>query len=171
MKAQLYTIPGPWKGILSIVPRPRGGDWLEAEVRAWQAAGIDAVVSLLISMEEWELGLGQESEVSQAAGIRFFAFPIPDRQTPNSAEKMRHLTGQLTALLENGHSVAIHCRQSVGRSALLAATILVETGISPDEAFRRIERARGCPVPDTPEQRRWVEGFAMRFEQPALTHI
>jgi len=60
----------------------------------------------------------------------------------------------------SGKSVTIHCRQSVGRSALLAATLLVEAGINPDEAFRRIEAARGCPVPDTPEQRAWVERFS-----------
>ena len=135
------------------MPRPRGGDWLEAEVRAWQEAGIDAVVSLLVPSEEWELGLQREAEVSQAAGIRFFAFPIPDRQTPRSAEKMSDLTGQ-----------------SVGRSALLAAALLIEAGISPDEAFDRVEAARGCPVPDTPEQRRWVAQLAReRIEWAALT--
>lgn len=77
MKAQLYKIPGPWSGHLAIVPRPRGGEWLEAEIRAWKAAGIDAVVSLLVSAEEWELGLREEAAVSQSAGIRFYSFPYP----------------------------------------------------------------------------------------------
>ena len=168
-KTQLYSIPGPWTGQLAIVPRPRGGDWLEAEIRAWQEAGIDAIVSLLAPSEEWELGLQREAEVSESEGIHFFAFPIPDRQTPRSAEKMRELTGQLSALLTKGQAIAIHCRQSVGRSALLAAALLVEAGISPDEAFDRIERARGCPVPDTPEQRRWVERLVRdRIEWAAL---
>jgi len=165
MKTQLYRIPGPWAGQLAIVPRPRGGDWLEAEIRAWKAAGIDAVVSLLGSAEEWELGLQEEAEASRAAGIRFFSFPIPDRQTPTSAEKVGRLIEQLLSLLESGKSVAIHCRQSVGRSALLAAALLVEAGVSPDEAFYRIEDARGCLVPDTPEQRAWVEGFAQYSRQ------
>jgi protein-tyrosine phosphatase len=168
MKAQLYRIPGPWTGKLVIVPRPRSGDWLEAEVRAWQTAGIDTVVSLLTPSEEWELGLDREAEVSQGMGIRFIASPIPDRQTPRSAEEIRNLSGQLSALLTKGQTVAIHCRQSVGRSALLAAALLVEAGISPDDAFDRIARARGCPVPDTPEQRRWVERFANRKKEPLL---
>ncbi len=144
------------------MPRPRGGDWLEAEVQSWKAAGIDAVASLLVSAEVRELSLQEEAEASQAAGIRFFSFPIPDRQTPASAEKLRRLSEQLLALLDAGKSVAIHCRQSVGRSALLAATLLVEAAIRPDEAFRRIAEARGCPVPDTLEQRVWVERLAHR---------
>lgn len=160
MKTQLYRIPGSWAGQLAIVPRPRGGDWLETEIRAWKAVGIDAIVSLLGSAEEWELGLQEEAEASRATGIRFISFPIPDRQTPASAEKLLGLNEHLLSLLENGKSVAIHCRQGVGRSALLAATLLVEAGVSPDEAFRRIEEARGCAVPDTPEQRLWVEQLA-----------
>jgi hypothetical protein len=36
----------------------------------------------------------------------------------------------------------------------------VKLAISADTAFRIIEEARGCPVPDTPEQRQWVERFA-----------
>lgn len=35
-----------------------------------------------------------------------------------------------------------------------------------DEAFRRIEKARGRPVPDTAEQREWVAGMA-----PAGVHF
>lgn len=139
-----------------------------AEVRAWQEAGIDAVVSPLAPSEEWELGLEREAEVSQTAGIRFFAFPIPDRQTPTSTEKLRRLSGQLLALLGAGESVAIHCRQSVGRSALLAAALLVEAAVSPEEAFRRIAEARGCPVPDTPEQRAWVDKFAQKMRQKEM---
>ena len=37
--------------------------------------------------------------------------------------------------------------------------LLVEAGVNPAEAFDRIERARGCPVPDTLEQRVWVERY------------
>jgi hypothetical protein len=32
MRAQLYWIEGPWAGHFAIVPRPRGGDWLEDEI-------------------------------------------------------------------------------------------------------------------------------------------
>jgi protein-tyrosine phosphatase len=112
------------------------------------------------------IGFAARARSQSGAGIRFFSFPIPDRQTSRSAEKLRGLTDILSALLANGQSVAVHCRQSVGRSALLAAVLLVEAGISPDDAFDRIQRARGCPVPDTPEQRLWVERFAKREEKP-----
>jgi hypothetical protein len=35
MRPLIYWINTPWPGRLAIVPRPRGGDWLEEEVGAW----------------------------------------------------------------------------------------------------------------------------------------
>ena len=61
MRDKVYWITGPWRGRLAILPRPRGGDWLEDETRGWRAAGIDAVVTLLEATEESELDLGGES--------------------------------------------------------------------------------------------------------------
>jgi hypothetical protein len=45
----------------------------------------------------------------------------------------------------------------IGRSSLLAAAVLVEDGVDPDEAWDLIS-ARGYAVPDTEEQRIWLTG-------------
>jgi hypothetical protein len=42
----------------------------------------------------------------------------------------------------------------------MAAMVMLLLGFSVEEAFDRIERARGCSVPDTPEQRAWVARIA-----------
>jgi hypothetical protein len=55
MGAKVFWLAGPWNGRLGIVPRPRGAEWLDDETRAWRAAGIDIVVSLLEPDEEAEL--------------------------------------------------------------------------------------------------------------------
>jgi hypothetical protein len=67
---------------LAIVPRPRGGDWLEDEVAHIKRAGVDVLVSMLQANEAAELGLSTEASVCEAAGIVFRSFPIPDRETP-----------------------------------------------------------------------------------------
>src|SRR5882724_11471127 len=69
---------------LAIVPRPRGGDWLEDEVAYIKRAGVDVLVSMLQVDEAAELGLSMEASVCEAAGIVFLSFPIPDRETPSS---------------------------------------------------------------------------------------
>ncbi len=156
MKAEVYWVPGLWPGRLGILLRPRGGDWLADEVRAWRAAGLDVVISLLAPDEIAELELQEEEACAREEGIEFLAFPIPDYGVPRSRLELAGLIRHLETALEAGKNVGIHCRQGIGRSSLLIASMLVSAGEDPQEAFRRIEKARGRPVPDTAEQREWV---------------
>lgn len=160
MKAVTYKIEGPWLGRLMIVPRPRGGDWLEDEVKAWKDAGIDVLVSALTVGEMADFDLTSEAELCVANAVEYASIAIEDRSVPDSAEFVRKLVETLEQRLASGKNGAIHCRQSIGRSSLLAACTLVGSGISVTEAFARIKEARGCPVPETAEQRAWVERFA-----------
>ena len=45
---------------------------------------------------------------------------------------------------------------------------LIASGLSPDDAFEHVRAARGSPVPDTPEQRAWVEQFAQTYPMRAV---
>jgi hypothetical protein len=93
-------------------------------------------------------------------GMDFIAFPIPDRGVPSSFRATLALIQRLEMLLKSGKSIGIHCRQGVGRSGLLAASLLVHSGEDVGVVFQRVESARGLPVPETKEQRDWVSRFA-----------
>ena len=56
-----------------------------------------------------------------------------------------------------GKNVAVHCRQGIGRSGLIAAGLLTTSGIPPDEAIQIVSTARRLAVPETMDQRLWVE--------------
>ncbi|MDQ2855705.1 MAG: dual specificity protein phosphatase family protein [Acidobacteriota bacterium] len=172
----IYSIEGPWKGRLAIVPRPRGGEWLEDEVQAWRDGHLDVIVSLLTASETSELGLDDEAKLSAAIGLQFLQFPISDYSVPTSFERAVAFIEELDQALGIGKSVGIHCRQGIGRSATLASSLLVQRGVDPDEAWNRVGKARGCHVPDTFEQRDWVSKFASYLartlsEHEALTHL
>jgi len=166
MKTVLYWIEGPWTGRLAIAPRPRGGDWLEDEVRAWRQSGLDIVVSLLTPEEVAELDLGKEEAWCKTHGIQFCSFPIADRGVPASRKASVKLARKLDLALSEGKSVAVHCRQGIGRSAVLAACLLTASGEDPDTAFQRISVVRGCPVPETLEQREWLRALAAELLAP-----
>jgi len=163
VRAQLSRIDGPWRGSLAIVPRPRGGDWLEDEVCGWRSAGIDVIASLLTDDEVTELGLAQQPALCRANGIEYLSFPIVDRSVPASQSSTLDFVRKLDHMLAAGKSVAIHCRQGIGRSALMAACLLALAGIDPQTAFQRIGAARGCPVPETRDQKQWVIDFAREW--------
>jgi hypothetical protein len=61
------------------------------------------------------------------------------------------------------YRIAFNQRKSIGRSAVMAACILVMLGMTANDALHRVAQVRGCPVPDTPEQRAWVEQFAQSY--------
>lgn len=164
----IYAIEGPWAGRLAIVARPRGGEWLADDVLRWRQKGIDVVVSLLTRQENQELGLTNEATTITEQGLLFISFPIVDRGVPSRRWDAQELVGRLTSLLTQGKNVAIHCRQGVGRSALLAAALLVNAGVGVEQAFRQIEMSRGCPAPETPEQKQWVEQLIAQEPAPAL---
>src|SRR5438067_12974102 len=102
MTPEMFWVPGPWAGRLAISTRPRGGDWLEDEVRGWRRAGIDVVVSLLDSEEEKDLELRREGQVAKIAGIRYISFPVVDRSIPSSLPNTATLLFELRDALQAG---------------------------------------------------------------------
>lgn len=164
MRAEVYWTEGRYPGRIAIVPRPRGGDWIEDEVSAWSQAGLDVIVSLLTEDETTSLDLAREAEFCEANGLLFFSFPVVDRSVPASPRAMSELLDKLKSLLADGKNIGIHCRQGIGRSALLAAALMVLFGVEPDTAFQQLSAARGLQVPETDEQQMWIKHFAKELE-------
>jgi protein-tyrosine phosphatase len=160
MWTTLYWAQGPWSGKLAVAARPRGGEWLVDEVATWRQAGIGTVLSLLTGEEEKELDLTGEGREVKKSGMKFMSLPIPDRQTPVSEPEVKAAIEKLDADLSSGKNVVVHCRQGVGRSGLIAACLLITKGLSSGAALEAISAARGVTIPETPEQRRWVERYA-----------
>jgi predicted protein tyrosine phosphatase len=156
----LYWIEGVTPGRLAIFARPRGGDWLSDEAASWKRQGVNVLVSLLTPEEEAEFSLANEGELCRQAGIEFHAFPIGDRELPASRDESLALAHRLAESVREGKAVAIHCRAGIGRSTMLAASVLIALGETPERALERIAEARRGPVPDTPEQRQWILDLA-----------
>jgi protein-tyrosine phosphatase len=157
MKPDLFWIPGPWRGRLSISTRPRGGDWLESEVAGWRDAGLNAIVSLIENDEAAELGLENERNVTESYGLQFLSLPIPDLGVPNSTGDALKVISELASMLAAGRNVAVHCRQGVGRSGLVAVAVLMTSGIDAEQAVELVSKARGAVVPETRAQLQWLE--------------
>jgi protein-tyrosine phosphatase len=145
---------------LGIMARPRGNDWLLDDLRVLKQSGVDVIVSALTAAETEELGLSAEAEGCANNGLLFLSFPIEDRSLPAHSAQFELFVNQVLEHVRSGKSVVIHCRAGIGRSSVIAACLLTKIGLSPDRAFQAIEQARGCPVPDTPGQRKWVENYS-----------
>lgn len=146
---------------LGLMARPRGGDSLREEVAAWQRASLNIVVSLLEAQEIRELELQEEPALCAEHGIVFRHFPIPDRGTPASQRDAATLIAELGSELAAGKAVAIHCRAGIGRTGLIAGSLLHGLGVPGPNIFRLLSRSRGVAMPDTSEQADWVVQYAI----------
>ena len=79
----------------------------------------------------------------QSAGIWWLHLPIIDMDIPNQdfedvwaveGERVRHA-------LRIGERVAIHCYAGLGRTGMIAARLLVEQGVDPENAIVEVRRS------------------------------
>jgi protein-tyrosine phosphatase len=109
--------------------------------------------------------------------IEYQREPIPDHGVPTSDEVMTRILATLSAALDSGQIVYLHCRAGIGRSAMVAGCYLVEQGMSGDEALEALQNcwqqsAKSLDwvcVPETDDQYEYVRGWALRRGQATAT--
>lgn len=156
---EVFWIEGNTPVGLAIVLCPYGGGNLEEELRAIAQSGVETLVSLLQPREADWLGLREEGPIAEQLGIKFLSFPIRDVHVPADLAAFRRFVSELAERLRSGERIGMHCRGSIGRAPLTAACTLIHLGWSAKNALAAIEKARGCPIPDTQEQLRWILNY------------
>jgi len=130
--AGLGIPPGPWKRDLR----------MDLEViRDWQT---QILVSLIEDFEFDHLGVPDLPEMIRSFGISWLHLPIVDVSVPDSAFEIKWNTAgkELRQVLLDGGRIVLHCRGGLGRTGLIAARLLVEFGMEPDEAIIAVRKAR-----------------------------
>jgi protein-tyrosine phosphatase len=160
MACTIYTVQIEGKTKLGYMARPRGGDWLEDDLRSVSQQQFDIVVSLLEDEEAEELALTGEAVLCSQRGLQFVRLPIRDRGVPAIDEATIKALSSLRELWRNGKAVVTHCRMGYGRAPMIAACIMISEECGSDAAFEKLSAARGISVPETEEQRAWVQKYA-----------
>ena len=156
MRPTVYWVEVIGRGQLFVMAKPVAGEWIGEEFAGIAAAGITRVVSLLEAKEAYELGLQDEARWCTQHEMDFINYPIADRGVPSVVREFALLTRKVHNDIATGMNTVIHCRAGIGRTGLVAAGVLLHTGLEPAEAFESVSRARGVQVPDTDEQCQWL---------------
>jgi ADP-ribosyl-[dinitrogen reductase] hydrolase len=128
-------------------PSAEGGVWnrdLDDDLEVITRWEPDVVVSLLEDHEYALLGVPQFRKVVAGTHLPWIYAPIPDGGIPGAEfDRVWVAEGpRILNLLRNEGSVLIHCRAGLGRTGLLAASLLVELGEDPDVAIDAVREAR-----------------------------
>lgn len=137
-----------------------GSAWvrdLDADIAAIAAWGASAMVTLIEEHEFRLLGVERLPEAVRAAGMAWHHLPITDVSVPDERFERTWpgLWSQLSASLDAGERVLVHCRGGLGRAGTVAALMLVESGEAPEVAIDRVRAVRPGAI-ETAEQESWV---------------
>lgn len=158
MPTTIYWIHSfPNSARIGIMARPRGDEWLNDEIIHLKRNNVQILVSLLDREEIYELGLSKEQQLCRESDIEYVSFPIADRSIPKQGNKeIDQLISRLSDAINQGSSIVIHCRMGIGRSSIIAASILLYYNFKAADAIHLICKTRGLNVPDTDEQLNWL---------------
>jgi len=136
------------------------GEWdrdLDIDLESIQQWGAATVVTL-IEHHEFELlnvaGLGR---AIRERGMLWYHLPIRDVSIPSAdfEDQWKAITPQLREQLFSGQSILIHCRGGLGRAGTIAACLLVDFGLTAENAMAAVREARTGAI-ETEEQRHYV---------------
>ena len=107
-------------------------------------AGAAAVISLNPMSELESLQVADLEAQVNAHGLQWFHCPIEDDHAPleDFASAWQQAGPLVHQLLNEGKTVAIHCKGGSGRTGLIAAQILLERGYSKDKVKSRVQALR-----------------------------
>ncbi|MDR2140293.1 MAG: phosphatase [Deltaproteobacteria bacterium] len=135
--------------------------------------GARVVVTLLEDREMEFLRVAHMPGVVQELGLSWWRFPVPD-------ENPLELTGHpvldprldpwtlpnalLRRFLRAGGQALVHCRGGLGRTGTLVARLLIEEGVTPQEALATVRRARSGSV-ETGAQENYLYNLPARLAE------
>ena len=128
-------------------------------IRDWGAV---AVVTLVEPNELVALRVEHLGEEVLRRKMLWFHLPIIDVSTPDEGFERQWVSAgaALRSLLRSGRDVLVHCRGGLGRAGTIGARLLIELGMEPAIAIRRVRAVRPGAI-ETGEQEKYVLGIGV----------
>ncbi len=141
----------------------RGRLWqrdLASDLDAMVTVGVKTLVTLIDDQELDRLGAGALPSLVHSRAIQWLHLPITDYGVPNGKVLLqwRGLLGGLLDQLRKNERVLLHCAAGMGRSGMMAATLLKASGMKAEDAIGLIRQNRPGTV-ETSEQEKFIHDF------------
>lgn len=149
-------------------PNAATGPWdrdLDIDLDTAQTAEVTTMVTLMEDHEIAACALTPSALESacKARDIGWLHCPIVDFETPTLVWEQTWLEigNRLRTAITNGETILLHCRGGRGRAGMIAARLLVELGMVPEEAITlvRLQRPEAIETPAQEEHVRTISAI------------
>ncbi|AOE85139.1 cyclin-dependent kinase inhibitor 3 family protein [Pseudomonas sp. TCU-HL1] len=149
----------PGKLIFTPCPGTRDSS-LDEALETLKQAGASAVITLMPLSELNANGVDRIAEHCEQLELAWFHLPVADEQVPQDDfnQAWDGWKQQILDLLNSGKHLAIHCKGGSGRTGLIAARILIETGVPRAEAIAQVQALRPKAI-QHPAHVDWINQF------------
>ena len=117
---------------------------LSHDLQTIEQWGASTLLSLVETDEFAPMGVPDFADTVARSRLVWLHVPIADMRTPSAVTlaAWQQQRGTLRAALERGDKVLVHCAFGLGRTGMLMARLLIDSGLAPDDAIRRVRAAR-----------------------------
>ncbi len=124
---------------------------LQQDIEKAKALGVTAVISLS-PRDEVEEKSPQYAQALREGGLPWPVefLPIDNGGVPTNLQAYREAVQGLAERIRRGQRLLLHCAGGLGRTGLVAISILMALGVPLEEATDRVRKAGSSP--ETPEQ-------------------
>jgi len=135
-------LPARISGTLLLHSMPGRFETIE---KVWRQVQIDAVGAIVCLTEEFEIRLKSSNyaDALEAGTVPCSVLPFEIREggVPADRQAFWELANDLANRLQSGEALLIHCAGGVGRTAMLAVSVLLALGEPFNEAESAVSRA------------------------------
>ncbi|MGO8739737.1 cyclin-dependent kinase inhibitor 3 family protein [Rhodoblastus sp.] len=149
-------------------PISGGGAWdrrLDADLDTIREQEATTLVTLLENHEFRLLRVEDLEAETRKRGMEWVHLPIRDGDAPGKTfERLWIEAGEaLHRELSRGALIVLHCRGGLGRTGTVAARLLMERGVTVEEAIQQVRKARLGAI-ETADQENYLRNLSSRPE-------
>lgn len=139
----VIEVPGKSKFLLTPCPGTKEVS-VEESIRALKAEGAQVLITMMTDSEMEKYQVTHIPQIAAEEGMDWFHFPVEDDCAPSTATEKK-IAGSLNLLLElmeQEKTIAMHCKGGTGRTGLISAILMLESGMALTEVTQLIQSVK-----------------------------